>query len=414
MTLPVGWRMARLSDVATSELGKMLDRGKVRGHDQVRYLRNVNVQWGRIDTYDLLTMELAAVERRRFEVLPGDLLVCEGGEIGRCAIWRGDGEYLAYQKALHRIRPGSEVAAPFLRYLLEHYAWSGELAKHATGSTIAHLPQQKVRSLEVPVPPLEEQRRIVEILEDHLSRLDAARLELRRSRDTSLTALRMASLRTACSAPGTAYSIGDLATVRTGSTPLKSNRAYYEGGIVPWVTSGDLSRGLIASARSFVTELAVRERNLKVFPAGTLLVAMYGEGKTRGRCGELGIPATTNQACAAIELHDAELKEWVRLALDSQYEQMRALASGGVQPNLNLSLVRGIEVVVPDPAVRSAAIGQVRAIEHARQQLAAAIDRQLLRSERLRRALLAAAFHGRLTGHASDLDRAKELAAAET
>ena len=109
---------------------------------------------------------------------------------------------------------------------------------------------------------------------------------------------------------------------------------------------------------------------------------------------------------------DDSSKDWVRLALDSQYDD----ACAGIRRRAAESQLVACARLNrrSDPAVRSAAIGQVRAIEHARQQLAAAIDRQLLRSERLRRALLDAAFHGRLTGHASDLDRAKELAAAET
>lgn len=97
--LPDGWEWVSLGVVADTALGKMLDRGRSRGLPQVPYLRNVNVQWGRIDTDDLLAMELGDDERARFGVATGDLLVCEGGEIGRCAIWLGSNDYIAYQKA---------------------------------------------------------------------------------------------------------------------------------------------------------------------------------------------------------------------------------------------------------------------------------------------------------------------------
>ena len=95
--LPDGWKVVPLGEVADTTLGKMLDGGKIRRLPNVPYLRNVNVQWGRIDTDDLLTMELADGDRERFAVQPGDLLVCEGGEIGRAAIWNGRTEYLAFQ-----------------------------------------------------------------------------------------------------------------------------------------------------------------------------------------------------------------------------------------------------------------------------------------------------------------------------
>lgn len=178
----MNWPIVALGEVADTALGKMLDRGKSRGLPQVKYLRNINVQWDKIDTSDLLTMEMADEDRERFAIKKGDLLVCEGGEVGRCAIWPGGTEYIAYQKALHRVRPHPLLDAKYLRYLLEHHSRSGMLAKLSTGSTIAHLPQQKLRKVPVPLPGVDEQRRIVEILEDHLSRLDAASAYLRTSK----------------------------------------------------------------------------------------------------------------------------------------------------------------------------------------------------------------------------------------
>ncbi|MGC3954343.1 MAG: restriction endonuclease subunit S [Propionicimonas sp.] len=181
MSVPRGWEVVTLSEVAETALGKMLDKGRPKGYRHVPYLRNVNVQWGRIDTDNLLTMELADNERERFAVVRGDLLVCEGGEVGRAAIWERDHTYIAYQKALHRIRPSDRLDSRFLRYYLEHAATTGALNPLTTGSTIKHLPQQSLRRLSLPLPPIDEQRRIVEILEDHLSRLDAAEEYLRAS-----------------------------------------------------------------------------------------------------------------------------------------------------------------------------------------------------------------------------------------
>jgi len=98
--------------------------------------------------------------------------------------------------------------------------------------------------------------------------------------------------------------INQVAEIFTGATPLKSNADYYENGSIPWVTSGSLNNEFVDSADSFVTDLALKETNLKLLPKHTLLVAMYGEGKTRGKCSELLIEATTNQAIAGIVLND--------------------------------------------------------------------------------------------------------------
>lgn len=402
----MSWPVVPLGDVADTALGKMLDKGKSKGLSHVPYLRNVNVQWGRIDTHNLLTMELAEGELERFSVQRGDLLVCEGGDIGRAAIWQGRDEYIAYQKALHRIRPSPVLDVRFLRYLLEHHSQTGVLARMSTGSTIAHLPQQQLRRVPVPLPPLDEQHRIVELLEGHLSRLDSAEhgvdmslARIRRLRESALVEA-IAGIRAYPSA--TVTTIGDLARVTSGMTPLRSNKAFYEGGRIPWVTSGDLSSGVVDAAIQFVTERAIAETSLKLVRAGAILVAMYGEGKTRGTAALLDIDATTNQACAAIQLHDGDLRQWVKLVLDANYAAMRRMAIGGVQPNLNLSLVRSIEVPLPPESARVAALDRVREIEEQGAILGKSLDVTLRRVVTLRHAVLGAAFSGQWCGDDSD------------
>lgn len=172
--LPPGWEWTTLGEIAETSLGKMLDRGTFTGSNAVPYLRNVNVQWGQFELGDILTIEIPLEQQSFFELRSGDLMVCEGGEIGRCAVWPGSKTYMAFQKALHRVRPYPGVDARFLRYLLEHYSHTNALVPYSTGSTIKHLPQQQLRRLPIPLPPHTEQRRIVDSLEAQISRLDAA------------------------------------------------------------------------------------------------------------------------------------------------------------------------------------------------------------------------------------------------
>ena len=114
------------------------------------------------------------------------------------------------------------------------------------------------------------------------------------------------------------------------------------------MTSAATSRPYIDSADQYVTKAAIDAHRLRVY-AGTLIIAMYGEGKTRGQVSELRIDATINQACAAITVDEQQANAaFVKLALLSQYEQTRALAEGGAQPNLNLSKVRGIPLRLPE------------------------------------------------------------------
>ncbi|MGW1014940.1 restriction endonuclease subunit S [Streptomyces niveus] len=195
MELPSGWAIAPLGEVADTTLGKMLDKKHTTGAERVPYLRNVNVQWGRIDLHDVFTMEMTAEERRFFALQKDDLLVCEGGEIGRCAVWRGGRDFMAFQKALHRVRPGTAVTVAYLRHYLEYQATTGGLNRFSTGSTIKHLTQQRLREVPLALPPLAEQHRIVEVLEGHLSRLDVSAREIRASRK-KISSLRKAILLT--------------------------------------------------------------------------------------------------------------------------------------------------------------------------------------------------------------------------
>ncbi|MFJ5798780.1 restriction endonuclease subunit S [Streptomyces decoyicus] len=140
-----------IAEIADTSLGKMLDRRKNSGK-QTLYLRNINVRWGSFDLTDVRTLPMSEGERAKFSVRAGDLLVCEGGEPGRCAIWPDGQSYMAFQKALHRVRPRGEASATWIAIMLEEAALSKRFDYLLTGTTIKHLPQEKLRSLRIPVP----------------------------------------------------------------------------------------------------------------------------------------------------------------------------------------------------------------------------------------------------------------------
>lgn len=154
-TNPKGWAVKRFEAFGVCRLGKMLDKKKQSGEFQRPYLRNVNVQWDRIDTDDLLTMDFRPDERDTFLVRQGDVLICEGGEIGRAAVWRGQQEECFYQKALHKLTPDLSAARPdFIVWLLWHLAKTGALLGSSTHATIAHLTGVQLKGLNVIAPPV--------------------------------------------------------------------------------------------------------------------------------------------------------------------------------------------------------------------------------------------------------------------
>jgi len=157
-----GVPMVAIGDVARTSLGKMLDAKRAEG-ELTPYLANINVRWGNFDLAGLKEVRLTTQERERLTLEPGDVLACEGGEPGRCAVWRLSGSVIAYQKALHRVRvhDADAVSPHFLALMLREAVQSGRSATLFTGTTIKHLPQEKVRRIRVPIPSPEVQTRIV-------------------------------------------------------------------------------------------------------------------------------------------------------------------------------------------------------------------------------------------------------------
>ena len=166
VTSQLGWKISPFEEVAPSRLGKMLDANQQTGKHGRPYLRNENVQWDRFDLTEVSVMDFDAGDREEFLLSPGDLLICEGGEPGRCAIWRGELPECYFQKALHRARPVLSKAIPeYLVHLLWSLARRGGLADYVTSATIAHLTGEKLKLMPIPVPPLPLQQRFATLVE---------------------------------------------------------------------------------------------------------------------------------------------------------------------------------------------------------------------------------------------------------
>ena len=159
----MSWERKPLETVADFCLGKMLDRRKNKG-DLLPYLANVNVRWGGFDLDDLREMRFEHHELERYSLKNGDIVMCEGGEPGRCALWKGQRPNMMTQKAVHRIRPRECLNNEFLFYSLLYKGRTGQLAPLFTGTTIKHLPREKLAKVEVEIPPLQVQHRIASIL----------------------------------------------------------------------------------------------------------------------------------------------------------------------------------------------------------------------------------------------------------
>lgn len=175
--MPSHWALPSVGANFEVQLGKMLNPEASQAGELSPYLRNVNVQWDRIDIEDLNEMHFDARDRIRYALEPGDLVVCEGGEVGRVAMWEGAVTGCYYQKALHRVRPRREANARFLLYALWAAASQGVFENEGNTSTFVHLTAEKLRAHRLPWPPSDEQHEIVRLLDlmrDEFGRMKSA------------------------------------------------------------------------------------------------------------------------------------------------------------------------------------------------------------------------------------------------
>lgn len=140
--------------------------------------------------------------------------------------------------------------------------------------------------------------------------------------------------------------IAEIATVGSGGTPRREVAAFW-GGSIPWVTTSQIDFGVIAEADQFITTQGLENSAAKLLSPGTLLMALYGQGKTRGKVGVLAMKAATNQACASISLHENVVRDFVFHFLTSRYEQIRNSSNSGGQENLSGGIVKGLLIASP-------------------------------------------------------------------
>lgn len=376
----------------------MLDRGNNRGGKQVPYLRNQNVQWGRFDLSDVSEMELLDDELDRFEVRTGDLLVCEGGEIGRCAIWQGRLEHIAYQKALHRIRPGPDLDSRFLSHALKKLSLDGTLARYATGSTIKHLPQVALRHVTLSLPPIDEQSRIVAVLEDQLSRLSAATRYLATARARSAR-LSEANLRRIDQMSTEEIPLQDLL-----AQLLSNGRSVPDGSGAPVLRLSALKGDTVDTTAAKLGSWTALEAAPFAIRQGDLLLArgngsLHLVGRAAMVVGEpalVAYPDTMIRVRPDHRLIDPRLllALWNGPHVRRQIE-VAVRTTAGIY-KINQKQLLGIRLRVPPRQHQKAILTELDEMEGARQRLQGGLDQASRGGIALRTALLTTAFAGGL------------------
>jgi type I restriction enzyme S subunit len=415
----------------------MLDKARQLRGTRLPYLRNANVRWGAFSLSDLLEMPFTREEVDRFNLEPGDLVVCEGGEPGRAAVWREDGSRIKFQKALLRVRPGSTLLSDWLAFSLRRDALSGELEGHFTGSTIKHFTRQALLRYRLPLPPRQEQQRLVAGIGKAIAVVNGAQWRLLNAK-AIIRRFRQAILGAACD--GT---LSATWRTRSGTPPASEmlnppwpvvaagsffERADYgtsvrcerdvPGGIpvlrIPNIASGRLD----TSDLKFAPRASLKTGEADVREGDILVCRTNGSLDLIGKAAVVsGLSKPHSFASYLIRLRlreNSTLPAFFHLFLSSptgrdQIEQASRTTAG--QYNLNLKILS--ELALPLPAIpeQREIVRRVEALFTVADAIEKRVAFAAARADKLTQAILAKAFRGELVLTEAELDRRRAATA---
>jgi type I restriction enzyme, S subunit len=398
----VTWQIRPLSEVAEVRLGRQRSPKNHYGDSMRPYLRAANVTWSGLSLDDVKSMNFTDEELATYRLEPGDIVLSEAsgsaGEVGKPALWSGEIVDCAFQNTLIRVRP-REHEPKFLLHYFRYQALVGRFVQHSRGVGIHHLGRARLASWPTPVPPLSEQRRIIDLLDDHLSRLDAATdlVDKQRMRLAGLSALHAHHLTT--SNNGTRQTLADISQFITDGDHNPPKRV--PAGVPHVTAKGVRPDGSIdLSAGTYVTEEGFEQTARRYRPhAGDIIVTCVG---TIGRVAVVpeGVRFSADRNLAAIRVDaDKVMPEYVALALRGTGSQLKMAkaSSSTAQPHLYLRDLRAITIRVPDLA-EQARIGATTAVQiDGINGLGDELERTIRHAASLRRSLLTAAFSGHLS-----------------
>ena len=268
------------------------------------------------------------------------------------------------------------------------------LRKQSIGAIIKYIKLGNLTEAMVPVPPLAEQKRLVALLDQKFKQIEAlkqnAAANLQNAKDLFQAELTKAFSNTAWEKKR----LGDICRITSGGTPSRTNKDYWENGDIPWVKTTELQNNELKSTEEFITQKGLNESSAKIVPKDTILLAMYGQGKTRGMTAYLNFEATTNQACACIlPSEDKNIyTKYIWKFLIGNYENIRNLAIGCNQPNLNSAMVKSIEIPLPPLAEQQRIVGHLDSLRAKVRSLEEIYAKQAADCDELKQSFLAKAF----------------------
>ncbi len=401
--LPNGWEVKKLGEVCLTTSGGTPSRGNKEFYEgNIPWVKSGELDKGLIlDTEEKISEE--AIKNSSAKIFPkGTLLIAlYGATIGKLAFLGIDA---ASNQAVCGIFKSDKINSNYLFNFL--FYKKSTLVKQSIGGAQPNISQGILKNLEIPLPPLSEQQEIVAKIEELFSQLENGKKELLTAQ-AKLKTYRQSLLKSAFEGRLTnenlkdgelpegweVKKLGEVCKTSSGGTPSRKNPSFYQGNI-PWVKSGELDRGIIIETEEKISEEAVKNSSAKIFPKGTLLIAIYGA--TVGKLSTLGIDATTNQAVCGIFKSDKIELDFLQYFLLNKKQFLINQSIGAAQPNISQEILKNLDIPVPPLAQQQQIVAILESKLAACDQTEETIKTSLNNCEILRQSILKKAFEGRL------------------
>ena len=316
---------------------------------------------------------------KKYIIEDGDILISWSGTLGVFQ-WCGKSAVLN-QHIFKVVFDKIDIDKSYFKYVVEKGLQ--DAVKHTHGSTMKHLTKKYFDNIMVSYTNLREQQRIASEL-DLLSKLILRRQEQLKELNLLVKSRFNEMFGDFYTTLFPKYKIGEKFELSSGSTPSRDNKLYWNSGTINWVKTTEVINKEITETEEKITKFALENTSLKLFPVNTILIAMYGQGQTRGRSAILKVESTSNQACGAIFPNKIDNPVFIWHQLMLRYSELRELGRGGNQPNLNGQLIKNFELILPPLSLQNEFADFVAQVD--KSQLA--IQKSLEELETLKKSLM--------------------------
>ena len=417
--LPTDWEMSKVVWHFDVQLGKQLKEDDIEGDHLAPYLRNQDIQWWDVNTEDLPEMDFYPDEREKYKLNPGDILVCEGGDAGRSAIWKNKDMECYFQKALHRVRPHSDDYDPrYFCYFMEFAKKSGILSADANQSTIEHLTAEKLKRQWIPIPPPAEQNRISDFLDEECENINqyselCQRLQ-NRARELINSEIKRAvtkGIETNQTENSGVKWIGEIpehwdvvrtrfvADLHSGHTPSRSNDEYWEDTDIPWVTTSDIEpfregrKRYLYETENQISELGMENSGAHLLPEGTVFLSRTA---SVGFSGIMSKPMAPSQDFANWVCGDEILPEYLLYVFRSMDQEFDRLMQGSTHKTIYMPDIRSFKTPLPPLDEQREIVEHIETESERLWELLNQVEETIDLLEEKRQALVTAAVTGQI------------------